>query len=119
MNLMGFLIVTDKISDPKGGLPGATDPATRLRWGIGVRLYYCGEGPTMPTLDFAIGSAVEFPTREAADLRLMILWVWEPDLVEHGHVVEKETAWAQWHADLKDFEQRSGLDEPRERGGCF
>lgn len=107
---MSFLIVTDKLNTSKDGLPGTTDPATGARWGIGTRFYYCGEGPQMPRLDYAISDAVEFSTREAAELRLMILWVWSPDLIERSHVVEKEMAWAQWHEDLKDFQQRSGLD---------
>lgn len=117
---MGFLIVTDKFGGPpESGLAGSSDPRTGVRWGIGTRFYYCGEEDGVPRLDYAIGSAVEFTTREAADLRFMILCIRSPDLIEHGHVVEKESAWAQWHADLKDFEKRSGLDEPRERGGCF
>jgi hypothetical protein len=109
---MGFLIVSDPVD--------VDLVAKTTTWGRGTRLYYCGEGPQMPQLEFAIGSAVEFGTREAADLRLMILCVWEPDLVEHGHIVEREAAWAQWHADLKRFEKRSGLDNaPEDRGGCF
>lgn len=84
---MTFVIVTDPISirDP---LPGVTKWVKK-----GTRLYYCGEGPTMPTLDYAISNAVQFETTEAAELRHMILCVWEPDFVDHGHIMEFKDAW--------------------------
>jgi hypothetical protein len=114
-----FLIVTDKLMPPEGP-PGSIDPVTGVRWGIGVRFYYCGEEGGVPKLDYAIGSAMEFSSPEAAETRLMVLCVIEPNLIDHAHVVEKESAWAQWHADLKDFEERSGLNSvPKDRGGCF
>lgn len=115
---MPFLIVTDPLLIWK-----EPEPPRENVWGKGSRLYYCGEKDGVPTLEFAIGTAVKFETREAAEIRLLILWLWEPDLIEHGHIVEEETAWAQWHADLKFFERKSGIedmfDERERRRGCF
>ena len=111
---MPYLIVTDPIN--------TYSYVKKNEWGKGSRLYYCGEGPTMPNLAFAISNATEFGTTEAAELRLMVLQIWEPDLIEHGHIVEREAAWAQWHEDLKDFEKRSGIEEDplgHEQTGCF
>jgi hypothetical protein len=106
---MPFLIVTDKLE--------VRNPVPPNVWGTGTRLYYCGEGD-IPKLDYAIGSAVQFETKEAAEIRLLLLCLWEPDLIDHGHVVEITTAWTQWHADLKTFEKKSGI-VPDRQGGCF
>lgn len=110
---MSFLIVTDKID--------THIPCKENVWGRGTRLYYCGETPErMPNLAFAIGSATEFETWEAAEIRLLVLCVWETDLIDHARIMEKDEAWAQWNADLKEFEKKSGIDVLElDKGGCF
>jgi hypothetical protein len=107
---MPFVIVTDPL--------GIGNPITPTVWGKGSRLYYTGESDRTPKLEWAISSAVKFETMEAAETRLMLLCVWEPELIDHGHIVEHEEAWKQWHADLKTFEEKSGII-PDHQGGCF
>lgn len=111
---MNYLIVTDKID--------SFVPIADNVWGSGTRLYYCGETPEKtPNLAFAIGSATRFETFEAAEIRLLLLCIWETDLIEHARVMPEDEAWAQWQEDLKEFEKKSGIEDSlgSQNRGCF
>lgn len=109
---MKYVIVTDPFD--------IRDPSPKLIWGVGTRVYYCGEKPKMPDFRYAISDAVEFDSFEAAEARLLVLCVIEPDLADHGHIMEKDEAWTQWKADLDEYQKKlESQRESRDNGGCF
>ena len=109
---MTYIIVTDPCD--------IVEPSPKLIWGRGTRVHYCGEGPKMPIFRFAISDAVEFESYEAAEARLLVLCVIEPDLADHGHIMEKNAAWDQWRADLVEYEKKlESQRASRDNGGCF
>jgi hypothetical protein len=82
------------------------DPSPKNIWGVGARLYYCGEEERRPLFKYAISDAIQFSSTEAAEIRLLVLCVIEPDLIDHGHIMEKDEAWVQWKADLVEYEKK-------------
>lgn len=101
------MIVTDKFD--------INERHREIVWGLGSRAYYCGEGPRMPTLKWALSDAVKFETREAAEARLLILLVQVPDMIDHTHILTDDEALEQWTDDLNEFTKRlEGQQEARD-----
>ncbi len=104
---MSYIIGTDAFD--------VNEEKTVILWGIGTRAYYCGEGPRMPKLMWALSDAVKFETREAAEARLLVLCVQVPDLIDHAHILSDNEALEQWTKDLDEFTKRlNGEKEARD-----
>ncbi len=95
---MSYIIVTDKFD--------INEERHAIIWGLGTRAYYCGEGPRMPDLKYALSDAVKYETREAAEARVLVLSVQVPDLIDHAHILTESEALEQWTADLDEFSKR-------------
>lgn len=109
---MNFIIVTDRFDVGK--------TRGEVEFGRGSRAYYCGEENGAPKLIWGISDAVRFESREAADMRALILCVIIPPLIDHINIVTETEAWDQWNEELAEFKKKlESQGVPRDNGGCF
>ena len=108
------MIVTDKFNaDERTGL-------VTFHKDHGTRAYYCGEKNGQPDLIWALSDAVKFESVEAAEIRILLLAIWIPALIDHMHVITEGEALEQWTADLDEFTKKLESQRiPRDNGGCF
>jgi hypothetical protein len=108
------VIVTDKFNaDERTGL-------VSFHKDQGTRAYYCGEKNGQPELIWALSDAVKYESFEAAEVRILLLAIWIPALIDHMHVVTEHEALKQWTEDLDEFTKKLESQRSlRDNGGCF
>lgn len=63
---------------------------------------------------------MKFESVEAAEIRILLLAIWIPALIDHMHVITENEALEQWTADLDEFTKKLESQRiPRDNGGCF